>query len=144
MGWKNKKKVWIDQDIIDGPCCMYDGLPGRHCNQKFRPPTSISTYHKSVWIDVLGENTCKKLKLFVPLLFWQTILYKNTVVSKLLERIFCKKRQKIVPDQLLVWEIRALYTVIQNTRSRLLIRKWSSYRNKNFLVLGCSFYHELW
>ena len=33
------------------------------------------------------------------------MLYKPTV---LLEAVFCKKRPKIVPDQLLVWGIRAL------------------------------------
>ena len=45
---QNKKRVWTKQDIIDSPCCMYDGLPGSQCNKKFRPPTSISPNHKSV------------------------------------------------------------------------------------------------
>ena len=37
----------------------------------------------------------------------ENLLYRSGN-NKILEFVFCKKRQKIVPDQLLVWGIRAL------------------------------------
>ena len=36
----------------------------------------------------------------------ENLLYRSGN-NKILESVFCKKRQKIVPDQLLVWGIRA-------------------------------------
>ena len=42
---------------------------------------------------------------FVP----QSCLFMNHLMSKWLEPVSCKKRQKVVPDQLLVWGIRALW-----------------------------------
>ena len=57
MDRPKQKRAWIDQDIIDGPCCMYDGLPRSQCNQKFRVfPPITKVFELTCWVKILVKS----------------------------------------------------------------------------------------
>ena len=101
-----QKRIWISEDVIDGP----------HC--------SAMWFFFACWPEIIQSefflsyfcmHDRTKNPIVRPSIFYilwnifMSITQTVNVIFQLLEPVRCKKRQKIVPDQLLVWGIRALW-----------------------------------